>query len=179
VTAGAGNRAAAGRLWTSGTTIAALLLSLLAAGIVYRYWPSEERQVRRHLVHLAEALSVPGRETEVEHMTRVAVLREFFAPDVRVVIDGRVIGSSDALFAALTAWTPPPGGFSVDFVDQTVTMATDRAAAQVALTARVMAKDLETGEAIVEARDVTLSMVNTPGDWVITAAEAVAPPGAR
>jgi hypothetical protein len=147
------------------------MLALLVGGIAYRYWPDEERAVRRHLVHLAEALSVPGKETEVEHLTRVAALREYFAPDVQVVADGREISSRDALIGLLRSWTPPPGGFSVEVENQSVSMAEDRSTARIALTARVVSKDLATGKAIVDARDVNMVMTRIEGDWVITTAE--------
>jgi hypothetical protein len=163
---------------TSGTLVAAILLALLVSGITYRYWPDDNRVVRRHLIHLAEALSVPGKETEVERMTRVAALREYFAPDVHVSADGRDITSRDDLIATLVAWTPPPGGFSVEVADQTVTLADDHSTARIALTAKVVSKDLTSGEAIVDARDLDIVMTKTPGDWVITNA-ATRPAAAR
>jgi hypothetical protein len=154
--------------FTSGTIVAAALLALLAAGIAYRYWPNDDRAVRRHLVHLAEALSVPGKETEVERMTRVAALREYFLPDVRVAADGRDIVSRDALIGLLLAWTPPPGGFSVEAADQTVTLADDHATARITLTAKVVSKDLASGEALVDARDLDIAMAKAENDWVIS-----------
>jgi hypothetical protein len=156
----------------SGTVVAAVLLALLVGGIAYRYWPDDDRAVRRHLIHLAEALSVPGRETEVERMTRVAALREYFAPDVQVTADDRSITSRDDLIDLLLAWTPPPGGFSVEVADQTVTLAQDRATAKITLTAKVVSKDLTNGEAVVDARDLALVMAKAQGDWVITNAVA-------
>jgi hypothetical protein len=155
---------------TSGTVVAVVMLTLLVVGIAYRYWPDDERAVRRHLIHLAEALSVPGKETEVEHLTRVAALREYFAPDVRVVADGREIVSRDELIGRLMSWTPPPGGFSVEVENQSVAMAEDRSTARIALTAKVVSKDLATGEAIVDARGVEMLMTRTESDWVITTA---------
>ena len=157
----------------SGTVIATLLFALLIAGLAYRYWPSDERDVRRHLIHLAEALSLPGTETDVARLTRVAVIREYFAPDVRVVVDGHEIVSREALIGRLTAWTPPPGGFTVEFVDETLTLAEDRSTARITLTAQVVSKDLQTGEAIVDGRDMTIAMAKSQGDWVITTAEAL------
>jgi hypothetical protein len=159
---------------TSGTMIASVLLALLVLGISYRYWPSDERDVRRHLIHLAEALSVPGKDSEVEHITRYAVLREYFAPDVRVVVDGREIVSREALIGALTSWQSPPGGFTVEFVNEKVTLADDRSSAQITLTARVVSKDITSGEVVVDARDMAIVMTKAIGDWVITTAQATA-----
>ena len=163
---------------TSGTVVAAVMLTLLIAGIAYRYWPDDDRVVRRHLIHLAEALSVPGKETEVEHLTRVAALREYFAVDVRVVLDEREFVSRDELIGSLMSWTAPPGGFSVEVENQTVTLAADHSTARIGLTAKVVSKDLATGQAIVDARDMDIVMTRTESDWVITTAETreTAPP---
>src|SRR4029079_18227415 len=79
----------------SGTVIAALLLAVMVAGVSYRYWPSDEREIRRHLSNLAEALSFPLAETTEERITRTEVLREYFAPDVRVKVDERELTSRD------------------------------------------------------------------------------------
>ena len=43
----------------SGTVVAAIIFAAMIAGIVYRYWPSDERSIRRHLSNMAEALSFP------------------------------------------------------------------------------------------------------------------------
>ena len=99
----------------SGTVVAALLLSMMIAGVTYRYWPSDERSIRRHLSNLAEALSFPLAESGEERLTRVAVLREYFAPDVRVEIDGREITSRDEIIGLLSHYQPPPGGLNVEF----------------------------------------------------------------
>jgi hypothetical protein len=155
----------------SGTIIAAVLLGMLSMGILYRYWPSDERAVRRHLVHLAEVLSPSAAESEVAHITRLAALREYFAPDVRIAFGGQEITSRDALIGLLSRWTPPPGGFSVEFVDETVTLAGDRTTAQISLTAKLASKNVRTGESTVDAREVALAMAKVNRDWVITSAE--------
>src|SRR6266545_6792357 len=94
----------------SGTVIAAILLAVMVAGVSYRYWPSDERSIRRHLSNLAEALSFPLSETNEERMTRVEVLREYFAPDVRVQLDERELSSRDEIINLLSRFQPPPGG---------------------------------------------------------------------
>ncbi|MQA30676.1 MAG: hypothetical protein GEU82_12710 [Luteitalea sp.] len=163
----------AARRGVSGTAIASLLFALLAAGIVYRYYPDDERDVRRHLVHLAEALSLTGAENEVARMTRVAVLREYFAPDVRVIADGHEIVSRDAVVGLLSGWPAPAGGFSVDYAGETIELSEDRSTARIGLTARVVSKDITTGESVVDAREMALTMAKVQGDWVITTAETL------
>jgi hypothetical protein len=156
----------------SGTIIAAVLLGMLSMGILYRYWPSDERAIRRHLVHLAEVLSASAGESEVVHITRLAALREYFAPDVRITLaGGQEIASRDMLLGFLSRWTPPPGGFSLEFVDETVVLAGDRATAEVDLTAKLTSKNVQTGESTVDAREVALTMAKVNRDWVITSVE--------
>src|SRR5262249_33885348 len=121
----------------SGTIVAAVLLAIMLGGIAYRYWPSDEREIRRHLSNLAEVLSVPGAETEVARITRMAAMREYFAPDVRIRVGAEQIVSRDALMAALGRLSPPPGGLAVEFVDVTVALADDHSSADVTLTAKV------------------------------------------
>lgn len=150
--------------------MAAVLFTLLIAGIGYRYWPNDERDVRRHLVHLAEALSVPGAESEVNRITRLAVVREYFDPGVQVVADGAALPDREAVMAAIRTWQPPPGGFSVAVVGEQVVLAPDRASAQVALTATLSSRNLQTGAAVMDAREVSLAMAKHSGDWVITRA---------
>jgi hypothetical protein len=155
----------------SGTIIAAVVLGMLSMGLLYRYWPSDERVIRRHLVHLAEVLSATPGENEVVHLTRAAALREYFAPDVRITLGGQEITSRDALLGFLSRWKPPRGGFSVEFVDETVTLAEDHSTAQVALTAKLVSKNVQTGQSAVDAREVALRMAKVDRDWVITNAE--------
>src|SRR5512144_1972153 len=97
----------------SGTVVAAILLAIMVAGVGYRYWPSDERSIRRHLSNLAEALSFPLTEPNEELMTRVEVLREYFAPDVRVHVDDRELSSRDEIITLLSRFQPPPGGINV------------------------------------------------------------------
>lgn len=155
----------------SGTVVAAVLLAVMLAGIAYRYWPSDERQIRRHLSNLAEVLSAPAAESEVAHITRIAALREYFAPDVRLRVGSEQIGSRDALMALVGRWTPPPGGVVVEFVDVAVTLAEDHSSADVTLTAKIASTNSQTGEAVVDEQGAAVEMRDADGDWVITSVE--------
>src|SRR5262245_35688109 len=117
----------------SGTLVAAILLALMVAGIGYRYWPGDERVIRRHLSNLAEALSFPLAESEEERLTRVAVLREYFATDVRVIFDDRELSSRDEIINLLSRYQPPPGGVNVEFVNIVIMVGADHKSASVTL----------------------------------------------
>ena len=153
----------------SGTLIAAILLIVMVAGVAYRYWPSDERVIRRHLSNLAEALSFPLTETDEERLTRLAVLREYFSPDVRVRIDGRELTSRDEVIAQLTAVRPPPGGIEVEFVDIIVALGAEGETATVTLTAK-MSSTTNAGESTLDQRVADVTMRKIDDDWVIAAA---------
>jgi hypothetical protein len=154
----------------SGTLVATILLAVMVAGVAYRYWPSDERSIRRHLSNLAEALSFPLAESTEERITRVAVLREYFDPDVRVKLDDRDLTSSrDEIIELLSRFQPPPGGVNVEFVDISVRVAEDHETATVTLTAK-MSSTNDKGVSTLEERLADVSMKNADGDWVIASA---------
>jgi hypothetical protein len=150
----------------SGTIVAAILLAVMVAGIGYRYWPSDERTIRRHLSNLAEALSFPLTESEEERLTRIAVLREYFDPNVRVSLDDRELTSRDEIINLLSSYRPPPGGVNVEFVNIAITLAPDHETATVTLTAKMSSTD-QKGVSTVDERAANLLMRNVDDDWVI------------
>jgi len=155
----------------SGTVVAAVLIAIMVGGIAYRYWPSDEREIRRHLSNLAETLSVPGDEADVARLTRIAAMREYFAPDVRFRVGSEQIVSRDALIAVIGRLSPPPGGVAVEFVDVTVALAEDHSSAEVTLTAKIASTNRQTGEKTLDVQGAAVQMRDTEGDWVITSAE--------
>ena len=155
----------------SGTAVAVLIFAAMTAGLIYRYWPSEERSIRRHLSNLAEAISIPSTDSEVARITRFAALREYFAPDVRIGLDGQEIVSRETLIGQLSQWKPPPGGVVVEFVDVKVALAAGDTAL-VNLTAKASTTNPTTGESTLDQRNADLAMVKLAGDWVISSATA-------
>jgi hypothetical protein len=153
----------------SGTVVAAVIFAAMIAGLVYRYWPSDERSIKRHLSNLAEALSIPSTDSHEERVTRFAVLREYFSPDVRIRLDDREFVSRDTLLDELGRWQPPPGGLAVEFVDVTVALAADNASATVGLTAKA-STTRPGGESTLDQRAASLTMVKRDDDWVISSA---------
>ena len=153
----------------SGTVVAAILLAIMVAGVGYRYWPSDERSIRRHLSNLAEALSFPLTETNEERMTRVEVLREYFAPDVRVHVDDHELSSRDEIITLLSRFQPPPGGINVEFVNITVALADGSDSAAVTLTAKLSSTNLQ-GQSTLDERVADVLMRKIDDDWVIATA---------
>jgi hypothetical protein len=158
----------------SGTAIAIVLLALIVAGVVYRYWPSDEREIRRHLSNLAEGLSSPTTDSEVASITRLAALREYFAPEVRVRAGAAEIRSRETLVGLISQ--SRPSGLVVEFVDVKVAVSENHSAARIELTAKVSRTDPTSGESSLDARPATGTVEKRDGDWVITEVEFPDPP---
>lgn len=155
----------------TGTVVAAVVLALLIGGVAYRYWPSDERAIRRHLNSLAEAVSTPVEiENEAMYLTRQAAIAEYFAPDVQA----RVAEGSVALREPLLRAIEHAGRqrrVTVQLVDVLVKIADDRSSAQVELDARLATPGLPAGEAGPEVRHLDVALARIAGDWVITVVE--------
>lgn len=158
----------------SGTAVAAVLLAMMVAGVAYRYWPSDERAIRRHLVNLAELLSFPLSESREERLTRLAVLREYFAEDARIGLDDRTIASREEIIQQLTIFQPPPGGITVEFAGIEIVLAEGDESATVTLAAKLSSTDL-TGKTSSDERVADVLMRKVDGDWVIATATFRAP----
>ena len=135
----------------------------------------DERAIRNQMSAVAEALTVPANDGELGRVTRIAVVRNVLAPDIRVSTtatarpDARVppeLIGRDAVLALAGRWVPPPGGVTVEFVDVQVTLDNSRVNAQVYCTARVSSGP--EARPIVDARELTVGFSKIDGTWLIT-----------
>ena len=165
---------------TNGSIYVAAVLVALGGYFVYQWWFNPNRMVKARLGDIAAALSVPANEAELAHVTRLAQLRGLATADVHVRIgkDGPDLTSRDAAMAALAAWTVPPGGWNIDFVDADVLVNSDTTARAYA-TADMTTRDPQTGRQTLDSRDVTLSFVNQDGRWLVSEAEVQDLPPAK
>jgi hypothetical protein len=158
---------------TNGSVYVSVVVAVLVAYFSYQWWYNPRRAIKRQLGELAATLSVPEDGLgEMERIGRLAGLRNFFAPDVRVTI-GRsrpALTSRDALVGAVAAWNPPAGGWTVAFVDVQVVMDSD-ATASAYMTVEVTSRDPQTGQRSYDAREAMVRLAEQDGQWVITAAE--------
>ncbi len=156
--------------WLAGLVLVA---GLGGGYFVYSWWASPERAVRSRLHDLAATLSVSGKGGDAGRVARLAQLRRYFADDVhlRWGASGPEIVSRDALMGILSGWTPSPGGWTVEFVDMTVTVGPDQDAAEVHLTVKVTGHDARTGEPTIDAREANVKIAKRNGEWVMTDAE--------
>ena len=141
------------------------------AVFAYQWWRGEERVIRTRLDSLADALSPSAGGGELAMVGRIAELRNYFAPDIRVRLGGDEIVSRDTLLALLARWEPPSKGFKLEFVDVAVTLG-EGDTAQVSLTAKISNVDARSGEPITDAREGQLTLLKLDGDWVLATVES-------
>jgi len=150
----------------------AVVVAVLAGYFTYQWWFNPRRVIKRELGELAATLSVPAdNRSDVDRLARLARLRNYFSPDVRVALGGNgpLLGSRDALIGAASAWEPPPGDWTVSFVDVQVELETN-ATARADMTVAVESRDPATGQPMFESRDMTVGLAERDGAWVITTA---------
>lgn len=161
------------KMQSNGSVYVAVVVAVLAGYFTYQWWFNPHRAIKRQLGNLAAALSAPpdGRG-DMDRIARVAGLRNYFAPDVRVKTgaSGLDLTSRDALVGAVAAWTPSASGWNVDFVDVQITL-DSTSTARAYLTVEVTTSDPRTGQPAVDAREAVVGMAEREGVWVITTAE--------
>lgn len=159
----------------SGKPIALFLGALLVGAALFKWWPSDERAVRRVLDALADTLTVPSTDIAAARLTRLAELRNYFAPEATIRLDAGEPLTRDLLLALAERWTPPAGGVFVEFIYETIVVAGDGTAG-VALTAKVSSRDVVTGEVTVDQHSARLALAKRDGAWLITGVERVTLP---
>ena len=139
---------------------------------VYQWWFNPNRMVKARLGEIAATISVPPNEAEIGRVTRLAQLRKLVAADVHVVIgrSGPELRSRDAVMGAFAAFTPPPGGWNVDFGDADIRVNADDTA-RAYVTADVTTKDPQTGKQTLDSREIRFSFVRQDGTWLVNDAE--------
>jgi hypothetical protein len=156
---------------TNGSLYVSVVLALLVGYFSYQWWFNPRRAIKRQLGELAATLSVPPNGSgEMDRLARIARLRNYFSPDVRIAAGRTSITSRDALIAAVGAWRAPEGGWNVTFVDVQITMESDEAA-RAYMTVEVAGEDRATGQPSFDAREVMVRLAEQSGAWVVTTAE--------
>lgn len=160
------------RKGSSGSAIVVLVFAAFLAGVTYRYWRSDEREIRRHLSNLGEVLSPSAPENEAARFTRFAAIREYLSPAIQVRFDDQVIASRDELLERLWGWVAPSGGVAVEFVDIAVSLSPDATAAGVDLVAKLSTSGAPSPASRLQTRRVQMTLVKLRRDWVISSVEA-------
>jgi len=160
----------------NGSLYVSIVLAVLVGYFSYQWWFNPSRAIKRQLGELAASLSVPpGGADEMDRLTRAAHVRNYLSGDVRIRMgpSGPDITSCDAVVAAMTAWTPPPGGWNVDFVDVQITL-DSKSTARADMIVEVTTRNEATGQPAIDAREVKVGLAERDGVWVITTAEPTA-----
>jgi len=159
---------------SNGSIVVSLVVALLVGYFSYQWWFNPRRAVKRQLGELAATLSVPSGGGEVDRIARLARLRGYFAPDVRITLGPSrpTLTSRDELMGALGSWQPPAGGLNVAFVDVQISLESD-GTARAYMTVEVTSPDPRTGRPIIDAREALVDLSEQDGDWLITSAAPV------
>jgi hypothetical protein len=88
------------------------------------------------------------------------------------------LSSRDEAIGAAAGWKTPSGGGNVAFADVDVRVNSDGTARAFA-TAEMTTPDPQTGQQVLDSREVAFSFGKKGGDWLIGEAEVKDPPKAR
>ena len=150
-----------------GSVYVAIVVAALGGYFIYQAWFNPSRAVKRRLGEIAGVLSVPDGEPE---LARVARLRGYLAPDVRVRADGSEFANRDTIVGALAGLQPPKGGWNIQFVD--VQVATDsESTAHAGLMLEINTHDPRTGEWLADQHETIVNLQKQNGEWVVVTAE--------
>ena len=167
MTAVATVRRARGSAWWTVATV--LLLALSAAVVLLRH--SDERQIKKQMAALAEAVSVPAREGDIPRLARAQRVRKALAPDVTVRFEREgwpPVEGRDAV-AGLVArrWPQTDGGVTVELRDLAVHVDSETGLADVRFRARVVSQDAGAEPTTLDGRMVALTLRKIDGDWLV------------
>ena len=152
--------------FSGGTAVVAFVSLVLISALLFLFWPNQERVIRGRLNDVASILSVPAGETDLARIERIAHLRDYLAPDVRIRYGGQEATSRDMVLGALAQWGRASEGVKVAFVDVQLTIDAARPDSATAYLSATI-----TGRDSVDAREADVRLSKIDGKWVVTAAE--------
>lgn len=157
---------------SNGSTYVVIVFAALLGYFSYQWWFNPARAVKKRLGEVAAALSVPKTDTDIGRIARLARLRSYVAEDltVRIGTPARELTPRDVVIGAFSTWTPPPGGWDVQFTDSQITMESD-SAARAYLTVEMTSYNQRNGQPTLDAREADVTLAKRGGEWVITIAE--------
>ena len=156
----------------NGTIYVGVVAIALAGYFTYQGWFNPNRIVKRQLGELAAALSVPANESDLDRLSRPSRVRSYFADDARVKLgaDYSDIDTPERLAVALTAWSPPPEGVNVAFVDVQINVDSSTTA-RAYLTVEIARPGVAGRQATYDRREAKVGFGKRNGAWLITSAE--------
>ena len=157
--------------WLSRIAVTAVLAAALWWGW-QTFFPSDERQIRRLLDHVAETASIPTDAKFVSGVLAADRLQGYFTPqievDVEVPGEGRhTFTGREELTQAYMLARSQRRGLTVEFLDVIVAVGADHQAATSELTARVR----QTGQNDFGVQELRLQLRKVEDTWRINRIE--------
>jgi len=153
-----------------------ILLAVLAA-IGFWAWsvlyPNPEKVIKRQIGEMAKAASFSSEQGIVAKAWNASSLAEFFTPDVEVLLNApgiqHTISGRDELMQAAVAARRMAKSLRVTFPDIKVTLAPDKASAEVYLTGEARVP----GEKEFYIQELRMRLIKVKRDWLINRVETV------
>lgn len=159
---------------TTARVVGLILVGLVAVG-AWRWWPNEEKRVRRVIEGLAQDASFSAGEGNISRMAKVNAISNRFTTDAELHVDQVLrldwaVRGRDTIKGMLMAAPPLKGAVQVDVHDVQVTLGGDDTA-QVIMTASAKTGGRLGGD--FNAQEFELRMRKVEGVWLIARVEAV------
>jgi len=150
-------------------TVTLLIVALMA---LWRYWPSDERQIQRLVQELTAALQPEGNETDLARVGRLAPLARTLSPDI--LIDGPTTlrGRDQVTAAAMEAGRAAPG-LAIVVRDVEVRVEPSRTTATALVIVAITATDAGDWDDFTELQ---LDLTRANDAWLVTRVAPVAAP---
>jgi hypothetical protein len=152
-----------------------VVIAVVVAGVAaWRHFvPNDVSDVHRRLDAFAAEFNKSTADTlaTVAHAARIGT---YFTDDVVVELGEGAppIRGRQTLIAMATRLQPRTSAFSLELVDQNVTISTP-STADVSVTAAFRRRGRASGEDAVEARELALKMVKVGGEWLVREVKSV------
>jgi hypothetical protein len=145
---------------------------VLVGYFTYQWWFNPSRAVKRRLGEIAAALSIPSQDAEVGRIARLAQLRKYLAPDLRVRAGDppQEITPRDTVLALVAGFRPAADDFNVRFTDTQIFVDAE-AAAHAYMTVEVITPDRQSGQPTIDSRSASVGLAKIDREWVVTIAE--------
>ena len=161
------------------------VVAVACAWVGFGWVSSQERQIRRRLDALAETASVGGQDTNLVRMAKAARLVGYFIEDVTIDLgsSSTAIRGRDALMAMAARIRVSQEGLRIELVDVQITVAAEGPRATASMTVEGSGADFATGDQVIDAREIEMTLVKMDGEWLIRDVSAVSsikrpgPPG--
>ena len=151
------------------------MAAVLLVWVGFGWLSSEARQISRRLDALAETASVGGGETNLVRMAKAARLAGYFTGDITIDLGSpsTVIRGRDALMTMAARIRVSPEGLRIELVDVQITVDAEGAGATASMTVQGSGIDFATGDRMIDAREMEMTLVKSDGEWLIQGVSAV------